>query len=112
MTIVLVVILAIIFVGSVVWFFVTESETIEIMMLFSIFLSCLFLIGFTCIGASEGWTEEGRKEHITEQRTELIEKIQKTDDPYLLGPLADEVYKFNEEHEDDAIDFSAYVRIK
>lgn len=110
MTIVIVVILFLVFVGSIVWFFTTDSDVVEICMLFSITLSLIFAIGLTAVGCCEGWTEEERKEHITELRTELIEKIQKTDDPYMLGALADKVYEFNEEYEDDAIDFSAYVK--
>jgi hypothetical protein len=112
MLIVIVVILFLVCVGSTIWFFTTDSDAVEICMLFSITLSLIFAIGLTGVGCSEGWTEEGRKEHIAELRTELINKIQKADDPYMLGKLADEVYKFNEEHEDDAIDFSMYVRDK
>lgn len=112
MTIVLVVISAMVFVGSVAWFLTTSSDVVEISMVLSILFSCIFLVAFIGVGASEGWTEEGRKEHITELRTELIEKIQKTKDPYMLGTLADEVYEFNETYEDDAIDFGMYVRDK
>ena len=112
MLIVVVVILYLVCAGSIIWFFATDSDTVVVCMLFSITLSLIFAIGLTGVGCSEGWTEEGRKELITEQRTELIKKIQKADDPYMLGKLADEVYEFNEEHEDDAIDFSMYVRDK